>query len=109
MQWNNHVVLRISYDTSSRLGLDPAFPSFSLENRKTRLDESDAAFVDVIHTNGGLLSFPWSIGHADFYVNGGALQPGCPSTDFRTLNTSDKCEHYNLFVSRKYSYQLLFT
>ena len=84
-----------------------------MDDRNSRLDFDDAMFVDVIHTNSGsdnfTVSFPELIGYEDFYVNGGALQPGCPSTDFRTLNTSDKCEHYNLFVSRKYSYQLLFT
>jgi hypothetical protein len=31
---------------------------------------------DVIHTDGGFFGIPWSIGHADFYPNGGvALQP----------------------------------
>ena len=81
------------------IGLDPALPSFSLKNRITRLDSSDAAFVDVIHTNGGQLGFPWSIGHIDFYVNGGALQPRCPFADYRTLNSSNKCTQPYVFTA----------
>jgi hypothetical protein len=35
-------------------------------------------FVDVIHTDGGVLGFPSRVGHADFFPNGGkSLQPGC--------------------------------
>lgn len=34
--------------------------------------------MDVIHTDGGFFGFPYSIGHADFFPNGGiAVQPGC--------------------------------
>ncbi|XP_041463869.1 pancreatic lipase-related protein 2-like, partial [Lytechinus variegatus] len=62
-------------------GLDPAGPGFSgnLDN-SCRLDKSDAAFVDVIHTDGepagaGLLD---ELGHQDFYPNGGCEMPGCP-------------------------------
>ncbi|CAH2262152.1 jg26807 [Pararge aegeria aegeria] len=36
-------------------GLDPAQPCFRTSNRVERLDETDADFVDVIHTNGRLL------------------------------------------------------
>lgn len=66
-------------------GLDPASPIFKSQlllqpNRK--LDSSDAIYVDVIHTDGsglfadgfGLLQ---SLGHADFFPNGGRTQPGC--------------------------------
>lgn len=43
-----------------------------------RLSANDAEFVDVIHTDGGLLGYPWPQGHADFFPNGGIpLQPGC--------------------------------
>ena len=64
------------------IGLDPAFPLFSIKNTDLRLDTSDAKFVDVIHTNSGTLtqaalSFPMAIGHADFFPNGGHSQPGC--------------------------------
>jgi len=63
-------------------GLDPAWPGFTLTNTDGRLDASDAAFVDIIHTNSGTLlqgalSFIDPIGHVDFYPNGGSSQPGC--------------------------------
>lgn len=42
------------------------------------LTSTDAEFVDVIHTDGGVLGFPFPLGHADFYPNGGtSRQPGC--------------------------------
>jgi hypothetical protein len=36
-------------------GMDPAGPFFENENKLVRLDPSDANFVDVLHTNGGLI------------------------------------------------------
>lgn len=60
------------------LGLDPAFPLYMFSNNGARLSAGDAKFVDVIHSDGGLLGVPWPLGHADFYPNGGIpLQPGC--------------------------------
>lgn len=61
-------------------GLDPAYPGFSLENTDERLDTTDAEFVDIVHTNSatllhGGLSFPFSIGHVDYWPNGGIAQP----------------------------------
>ncbi|XP_074031951.1 lipoprotein lipase [Leptinotarsa decemlineata] len=59
-------------------GLDPALPEFSLKDISKRLNSNDAEYVDVIHTDSGIFGFPLSVGHADFYPNGGrALQPGC--------------------------------
>nr|CAH0104974.1 unnamed protein product [Daphnia galeata] len=63
-------------------GLDPAYPLFEDVNADEILDITDAKFVDVIHTNAGKLEqgrkgFPFSIGHADFWPNGGSIQPGC--------------------------------
>ncbi|CAH2099638.1 unnamed protein product [Euphydryas editha] len=80
-----HIVSYVSYHIGrvSRItGLDPAQPCFRTLNLIERLDDTDADFVDVIHTNGRLLQkigfgLPDPIGHADFYPNGGMRQPGC--------------------------------
>lgn len=57
------------------------FVCFSSTDTQRRLCETDAEYVDVIHTDSGILGFPRSLGHADFYPNGGkAMQPGCSTT-----------------------------
>uniref|UniRef100_A0A8C7A0A5 Triacylglycerol lipase n=1 Tax=Nothoprocta perdicaria TaxID=30464 RepID=A0A8C7A0A5_NOTPE len=64
-------------------GLDPAQPYFQDTPIEVRLDQSDAEFVDVIHTDTAptipYLGFGMStaIGHLDFYPNGGREMPGC--------------------------------
>ncbi|KAK2721872.1 pancreatic triacylglycerol lipase-like isoform X1 [Artemia franciscana] len=64
-------------------GLDPALPWYFVRGALERLDYTDADFVDVIHTNGKSssmfvgLGIHNSIGHADFFVNGGDKQTGC--------------------------------
>ncbi|CAG4971808.1 unnamed protein product, partial [Parnassius apollo] len=61
-------------------GLDPARPMFEIPliPADFRLDKSDAIFVDIIHTCGGLFGYQDSHGHADFYPNEGiSAQPGC--------------------------------
>ncbi|XP_043686806.1 endothelial lipase [Vespula pensylvanica] len=59
-------------------GLDAAYPLYMNTGREGHLTASDAAFVDVIHTDGGIFGFPNPLGHADFYPNGGKPpQPGC--------------------------------
>ncbi|KAM4614958.1 inactive pancreatic lipase-related protein 1-like [Polymixia lowei] len=64
-------------------GLDPVEPYFQDCDIIVRLDTTDAAFVDVIHTdalpfNSKLgLGMSNAIGHIDFYPNGGELMPGC--------------------------------
>jgi pancreatic triacylglycerol lipase len=57
-------------------GLDPAEPHFEYTDPIVRLDETDAYFVDVIHTDANpLMSFGLGLwqksGHLDFYPNGG--------------------------------------
>lgn len=59
------------------LGLDPAGPGYTSQNTNERLDETDARFVQVIHTNGGMLGYKGQLGHADYYPNGGSKQTGC--------------------------------
>ncbi|KAJ8928227.1 hypothetical protein NQ314_019174 [Rhamnusium bicolor] len=63
-------------------GLDPAGPLFESQDSRARLDQNDAAFVDVIHSNGenlilGGLGSSQPMGHVDFYPNGGRMQKGC--------------------------------
>ncbi|XP_055308491.1 lipase member H-like [Sitodiplosis mosellana] len=60
-------------------GLDPAKPMFEdTSDNDSSLDKSDAEFVDIIHSCGGLLGYAKPLGHVDFYPNGGrASQPGC--------------------------------
>jgi len=63
-------------------GLDPAEPFFDLAGPDDRIDKGDAEFVDIIHTNSGMLwngclSMKRPVGHMDFYPEGGQHQPGC--------------------------------
>ena len=68
-------------------GMDPAEPYFENFDPAVRLDETDAEFVDVIHTDAGsvfqLVTLDGGMGlwqpsgHVDVYPNGGKKQPGC--------------------------------
>lgn len=65
-------------------GLDPANPAFNSDFAEVRLDRTDANFVDVIHTDIKTIlhissGMNRSIGHIDFWPNGGESQPGCHS------------------------------
>ncbi|KAJ8979140.1 hypothetical protein NQ317_016759 [Molorchus minor] len=73
------------------VGLDPALPLFSLADTNNRLDPTDAKYVHVIHTCGGMLGFMAPIGHADYYPNGGSSQPGC------LLDVTGVCAHARSF------------
>lgn len=89
-------------------GLDPAAPLFEGYDAGVRLDESDANFVDVIHSNGdgfirgGLGSYT-PMGHVDFYPNGGRVQVGCNSvlmgaiTDIISGKWNSLCNHRRAF------------
>lgn len=47
-----------------------------------RLSKDDAQFVDIIHSDAGISGIMASIGHIDFFPNGGKkFQPGCENTD----------------------------
>ncbi|CAH1183842.1 unnamed protein product [Phaedon cochleariae] len=69
---------------------DPAGPMFAAPEMaaQERLCESDADFVDVVHTDVGLYGYAAPLGHVDFYPNGGGHQPGCPPR-----NEADNCSH----------------
>ncbi|XP_075968622.1 pancreatic triacylglycerol lipase-like [Anarhichas minor] len=89
-------------------GLDPAEPYFQDTNDSLHLDTSDAAFVDVIHTDGlpfnsklGL-GMSQSMGHIDFYPNGGELMPGCSAnrgkpTDLDAIWEGEMERHIDTF------------
>lgn len=53
-----------------------------------RLDVGDAEFVEVIHTNAGYYGEIDRIGHVDFCVNGGKVQPFCRDREMYQL-----CSH----------------
>ncbi|KAM6184544.1 pancreatic triacylglycerol lipase [Rhynchocyon petersi] len=64
-------------------GLDPAEPCFEGTPELVRLDPSDAMFVDVIHTDAAPVipnmgfGMSQTVGHLDFFPNGGKQMPGC--------------------------------
>jgi pancreatic triacylglycerol lipase len=57
--------------------LDPAGPLFNLADINGRVAPGDGVYVEVMHTNGGVLGFLEPIGDADFFPAGGRSQPGC--------------------------------
>uniref|UniRef100_A0A8D2DDB2 Lipase member H n=1 Tax=Sciurus vulgaris TaxID=55149 RepID=A0A8D2DDB2_SCIVU len=73
-------------------GLDPAGPKFSGKPSNSRLDYTDAKFVDVIHSDAKGLGIQEPLGHVDFYPNGGKKQPGCPKSIFSGIEYI-KCDH----------------
>uniref|UniRef100_A0A2C9L887 Lipase domain-containing protein n=1 Tax=Biomphalaria glabrata TaxID=6526 RepID=A0A2C9L887_BIOGL len=85
-------VFRLTNQKVGRIsGLDPAGPAFEQESSFTRIDSSDAKFVDIVHTDAeplikGGFGIQSSVGHVDFYVNGGVHQPGCPEEGFLLIN-----------------------
>lgn len=52
------------------IGLDPASPFFKYDDHDGRLTNTDAIYVEAIHTNGGKLGWPQPIGSASFFPNG---------------------------------------
>lgn len=76
------------------VGLDPAGPYFKVKNIDERLDPTDAKFVSVIHTNGCRLGFGISMGHADYWPNGGKSQPGCGFDLFGSCAHSRAYDYY---------------
>ncbi|XP_068718308.1 pancreatic lipase-related protein 2-like isoform X2 [Montipora capricornis] len=84
----------VGMDLGRITGLDPASPFYSYANVDVRLDPTDAKFVDVIHTDMPLYGTPQSVGHIDFFPNGGADQPGCNSGIFEILAGNRSCDHH---------------
>ncbi|CAG9857206.1 unnamed protein product [Phyllotreta striolata] len=61
------------------IGLDPTAYIFFPFYDKNRISKKSGQFVQVIHTGPGYFL---PMGHADYYMNGGELQPHCPTTDW---------------------------
>ena len=75
-------------------GLDPSGSQW--ESNSNRLRRTDANYVEVIHTDGSGISnngIGISLGHIDFYANGGSSQPGC------FTNTCSHERAYELFAA----------
>ncbi|XP_063922794.1 lipase member H-A isoform X2 [Zophobas morio] len=73
------------------VGLDPARPLINrYGDRYFRLTKDDAHQVQVIHTNSGILGEVNQVGHIDFCVNGGKMQPGCKGHILRR----SRCSHF---------------
>lgn len=81
-------------------GLDPA--GWLYEDTNSTLSKKDAEYVDVIHTNGGSIrdfriGLYQSVGHVDFYPNGGSVQTGCksaPKFPYKDYLEVITCSHY---------------
>lgn len=61
--------------------MDPAGPAFQRMGNDTKLEPSDAKYVQCIHTNDfyGMRAntSDYTCGHANFIMNKGSMQPGC--------------------------------
>lgn len=67
--------------------LDPAGPLFSFFPQSIKLDKTDAEFIDVIHTDAGGFGYSETVGHVDFFPNGGSgVQPGCHADEIHARN-----------------------
>lgn len=71
------------------VSLDPAKPGFDLDNPQERIDYTDAKYVEVIHTATLIVGVYEAMGTADFYINGGLVQPGCK----KNLTKIEWCSH----------------
>lgn len=73
------------------IGLDPARPLLDKYGRASlKLTRDDAHIVHVVHTNAGMLGEEAQVGHADFCINGGRVQPSCKGHRLR----KSRCSHF---------------
>ncbi|KFM59669.1 Pancreatic triacylglycerol lipase, partial [Stegodyphus mimosarum] len=92
-------------------GLDPAGPLFNGVHALVRLGREDAEFVDVIHTNHAPNRFEGygikeTVGHFDFYPNGGEDQTGCVTASEAYLQIFSSLSSDPLTCSHSRAYEL---
>ena len=51
------------------IGLDPASVGFDFNKKEKRLAESDAEYVQVIHTDGEKFGFDKPLGHGTYHIS----------------------------------------
>jgi hypothetical protein len=91
--------LRLANTPVGRItGTDPAGPWFEYRHQDVRLDETDAEFVDAIHTDTETIKIKGvgtkqNVAHVDFFPNGGISQPGCWALDKGVVKWI-ACSHY---------------
>lgn len=90
------------------IGLDPASPLFKYDNIDGRLAETDASYVEVIHTCAGRLGMTKPIGSASFFPNGGRHQPGCKLdlVDIGACSHIRACSYYIESIIRSEFYAI---
>ncbi|XP_053622889.1 uncharacterized protein LOC128682283 isoform X2 [Plodia interpunctella] len=71
--------------------LDPAGPLWDGKEARDTISVA-GQYVEAIHTNGDALGLYQKVAHADFYPNGGKIQPGCDCID-------SHCRAYELFAA----------
>uniref|UniRef100_A0A6P7GGD5 Phospholipase A1-like n=1 Tax=Diabrotica virgifera virgifera TaxID=50390 RepID=A0A6P7GGD5_DIAVI len=94
-------ITRVSLHHIGRItGLDVAGPKFELDSvpPEGKLQKTDAFFVDTVHTNVQKFGYKCPIGHVDWYVNGGNVQPGCPVLDSPDLDVCSELRAPDLYV-----------
>lgn len=69
------------------VGLDASLNLFSINEPTQRIANTDALYVETIHTNTGQNGFDQPLGMSSFYPNFGNRQPGCG------LDISGSCSH----------------
>lgn len=84
--------------------MDPALVLYESSGPQDRIDASQADLVEIIHTSGGYIGFQKSLGHRDFYPNGGVWpQPGCV-VDYAGTNS---CEGKIVTYVNQYHFSFL--
>lgn len=79
---NKHICLVKGLDAAGKLF---TFPITASPDK--RLDYTDAAFVQVVHTAANSLGAQICLGDSDFWINGGEIQPVC--LDYHVYDTLD--------------------